>query len=58
MGQMYGEFDPSSHEWQDGIMSTMYRYYFSALHGQVLAHYEQDFRKYEETLRLRTYVVE
>ena len=26
MGQMYGEFDPQTREWQDGIMSTMYRY--------------------------------
>ncbi|KAJ1460012.1 dynein heavy chain and region D6 of dynein motor-domain-containing protein [Pelagophyceae sp. CCMP2097] len=25
MGQMYGEFDPNTREWQDGIMSTMYR---------------------------------
>ena len=25
-GQMYGEFDPNTREWQDGIMSTMYRH--------------------------------
>ena len=25
MGQMYGAFDPNTREWQDGIMSTMYR---------------------------------
>eukprot|EP00953_Heterococcus_sp_UTEX-ZZ885_P002561 1897-Heterococcus_DN1.PRE.1 len=25
MGQMYGEFDGATHEWQDGIMSNMYR---------------------------------
>jgi dynein heavy chain len=25
MGQMYGEFDPNTLEWRDGIMSSMYR---------------------------------
>ena len=25
MGQMYGEFDPNTLEWKDGIMPTMYR---------------------------------
>ena len=25
MGQMYGQFDENTREWQDGIMSTMYR---------------------------------
>lgn len=25
MGQMYGEADPNTMEWKDGIMSTMYR---------------------------------
>ena len=25
MGQMYGEFDPNTLEWRDGIMPTMYR---------------------------------
>jgi dynein heavy chain, axonemal len=25
MGQMYGEYDPNTLEWKDGIMSTMYR---------------------------------
>ena len=26
MGQMYGQFDENTREWQDGIMSTMYRH--------------------------------
>lgn len=40
MGQMYGEFDPSTHEWQDGIMSTMYR----SAHYELTNVYMVDFR--------------